>query len=113
MITQQQLLDFKIYLEKRYPVFIVFELDNNVRNEQYILIVLFEIIKEQNKNKGFGTKVMNEIINFSNKYKIPITLTPTDYFCSDINRLINFYKRFDFIENNDTIFSEKMFYIPK
>ena len=111
MITEQQLIDFKKYLENKYPVLLLFELDHNVQNEQYIILGLFEIIGN-NKNKGYGTKIMYEIVNFSNDYKIPIALTPTDFFNCDIDRLINFYKRFGFILNdNKNIFYEKMFYI--
>jgi GNAT superfamily N-acetyltransferase len=112
MVTQKQLHDFKEYLEKKYPTFIILELDTNVRKQQYVILGLFEVL-ENNRNKGFGTSIMYELIDFSNKNKIPIALTPTHFFNSNVERLIKFYKKFGFIINEDKeTFYEKMSYIP-
>ena len=113
MVAQKQLSDLKKHFESKYPAFIILELDTNVIKEQYIILGLFEIIGN-NRNKGFGTSIMYELIDFSNRNKISLALTPTHFFNSNVERLIKFYKRFGFIINeNKERFYEKMSYIPQ
>jgi predicted GNAT family N-acyltransferase len=52
------------------------------------------------KQKGTGTSIMNEIIDYADNNSKTITLTPsTDFGATSVTRLKNFYKRFGFVEN--------------
>lgn len=74
-------------------------------------------IKPQYKGKGMGTKIMKELIQFSNSLKLPIQLIPaTDSLhTKSLRRLINFYRRFGFIENkgNPQFDADGMYRLPK
>lgn len=54
------------------------------------------------KNKGYGTRIMQDIVEYADINNIPITLTPTEDFGSAKNRLTQFYKQFGFIANRGT-----------
>jgi len=51
------------------------------------------------KNKGYGTRIMQDIIEYADDNNIIITLTPSTDFGSNENRLTQFYKRFGFVMN--------------
>lgn len=74
-------------------------------------------MKQQFKGRGWGTKIMNDICQFADNKKLAIALIPaTDSIKSNsINRLIRFYKKFGFVENNgNTNFDDmSMFRQPK
>lgn len=63
--------------------------------------ISIDLIIVKDKNKGVGTDIMNDIIEYANKVKKIIILTPSDEFGGDKDKLINFYKRFGFVENKD------------
>jgi predicted GNAT family N-acyltransferase len=54
------------------------------------------IIKPEFRNSGVGTNIMTDLINYADKNKQIITLTPSSDFGGDKNRLIQFYKKFGF-----------------
>ena len=57
------------------------------------------IIKKECRDVGIGSKLMTDLINYADSnYKI-ITLTPSSDFGGNKNRLIQFYKRFNFKHN--------------
>jgi GNAT superfamily N-acetyltransferase len=81
-------------------------------------ICLSEIyIKPQFKNKGIGTKIMNEICKFADIKKLPIYLIPDsdDLQDSSMIRLKNFYKKFGFANNtnNNDYDIDAMIRMPK
>jgi predicted GNAT family acetyltransferase len=57
------------------------------------------IVKDDCKGKGVGTSIMEELIDYADKNKQIITLTPSSDFGGNKNRLIQFYKRFGFKQN--------------
>jgi predicted GNAT family N-acyltransferase len=54
------------------------------------------IINPEFRNSGVGTNIMTDLINYADKNKQIITLTPSSDFGGDKNRLIHFYKKFGF-----------------
>lgn len=70
---------------------------NNILLKAYINdeleIVLMDI---KSPSKGLGTKSMMEITKFADIHHLPIKLIATSAYGADIDRLINFYKRFGF-----------------
>jgi predicted GNAT family N-acyltransferase len=58
------------------------------------------VIKEECKENGVGTKIMNDLIAYADNNKQIIALTPSSDFGGNKNRLIQFYKRFGFKHNN-------------
>ena len=74
------------------------------------------IVPEDERNNGVGTNVMNHIVAFADKKGYILTLTPTSDFGGNKRKLVDFYKRFGFIENkgsnkdyeiNDTMYRVK------
>ena len=55
-------------------------------------------IKNEYKGQGYGTKIMNELIKFADIYSMAISLIPVSENTSS-EKLIEFYKKFGFIEN--------------
>jgi GNAT superfamily N-acetyltransferase len=51
------------------------------------------------KNKGYGTRIMQDIIDYADDNNIIVTLTPSSDFGSNKNRLTQFYRRFGFVLN--------------
>ena len=74
-------------------------------------------MKPQFEGCGWGTKIMNEICQFADSKKMAIALIPaTDSINpKNLRRLIHFYRRFGFIENNgNTTFDDmSMYRLPK
>jgi len=54
------------------------------------------IVKEEYRNEGIGSKIMNDIVDYADKTVKIITLTPSSDFGGNKNRLIQFYKKFGF-----------------
>lgn len=54
------------------------------------------IINPESRGSGVGTDIMNDLINYADKTKKIITLTPSSDFGGNKNRLVQFYKRFGF-----------------
>ena len=73
------------------------------------------IVKEQ--NSGEGTKLMKDICEYADKSKKIVILSPSDDFGGNKKRLIEFYKRFGFVENKgknkDFEIFESMYRLPK
>jgi len=57
------------------------------------------IVKEECRGSGIGTNIMNDLVEYADKNKQIITLTPSSDFGGNKNRLIQFYKRFGFKHN--------------
>lgn len=57
-------------------------------------------IPKVHRNKGIGSDIMAEIINYADLHNMTVVLTPsTDFGGSSVSRLKKFYKRFGFVEN--------------
>ena len=57
------------------------------------------IVKDECRGDGVGSNIMTDLINYADKNKQIITLTPSSDFGGNKNRLIQFYKRFGFKHN--------------
>jgi hypothetical protein len=63
------------------------------------LILSKIIIKKDVRQEGIGSKILNDLINYADKNKQIIALTPSSDYGGNKNRLIQFYKRFGFKHN--------------
>lgn len=57
------------------------------------------IIKKDVRQEGIGSKILNDLINYGDKNKQIIVLTPSSDYGGNKNRLIQFYKKFGFKHN--------------
>ena len=74
---------------------IVLRLDDKFHNNlDYISI---DIIKAKRRNKGYGTKFLNDLCRYADNNNKILTLTPVEYFNVDKSTLIEFYKKFGFV----------------
>jgi N-acetylglutamate synthase-like GNAT family acetyltransferase len=63
------------------------------------LILSRIIIKPDVRQEGIGSKIMKDLINYADKNKQIIALTPSSDFGGNKSRLIQFYKKFGFKHN--------------
>jgi predicted GNAT family N-acyltransferase len=74
-------------------------------------------IKPEKRGEGCATNIMNDLVDYANKTKKVIHLTPSKDFGSTIERLTEFYKRFGFVMNKgrykDTRFRNTMIKRPE
>ena len=79
--------------------------------------ISIDLIVAAEKNTGAGTKLMQDICDYADKEKKTIILSPSAEFGGNKKRLIDFYKRFGFVENkgkNKTFeIFESMYRLPK
>lgn len=95
-------------LEKRYPVDLWLSY-----NGRYKSITLSRIvIKKENRNKGTGTNVMNEICEFADQNNYKIVLSPSSDFGGSKSRLFAFYHGFGFKKYKGYDFRESMIREP-
>lgn len=75
------------------------------------------VVPKDSRNEGKGSEVMEAIIKHADSVGKTITLSPSNDFGGTKSRLINFYKRFGFVENSgknkDYSISETMYRLPK
>jgi len=58
------------------------------------------VIPDNQRSKGMGTKVMQDVVDMADEQGARISLTPdTSFGGSSVSRLKDFYKRFGFVEN--------------
>jgi ribosomal protein S18 acetylase RimI-like enzyme len=99
---------YKQYLEQFHAYY---DADNNS-------IYLTDIyILPQFRSKGWGQKIMRELIAFADAKKLPVVLIPVaeSFNNKARSRLIKFYKMFGFIENrgNSKFDDMSMYRLPK
>jgi len=109
-LLDDALSDLEIQLESKYDV----DLSLWERNG----IITLSKIYVTNKGEGVGHKVMQELIEYADKNKLTIALTPSiDFGATSISRLKKFYKEFGFVENKgkniDFTISETMYRLPQ
>lgn len=63
------------------------------------LILSRIVLNKESRNSGIGTQIMTDLINYADKNKQIIALTPSADFGGNKNRLIQFYKKFGFKKN--------------
>ena len=97
------MLSLVILLEGRYLDFDIeeedasFEVwDNGDRLELGLIYIPVELRK-----KGLAKKLMGKLIQYADGKNLPIYLTPTNEYGSNLQKLVQFYKRFGFVKNLD------------
>ena len=79
--------------------------------------ISIDLIVTKEKNTGAGSKLMQDICVYADKEKKTIILSPSDEFGGNKKRLIDFYKRFGFVENKgknkEFLIFESMYRLPK
>ncbi len=102
----------KDLLKTKYP-----DVDISVYEKDGEINLSKIIVPKSDRNLGVGTKAMNDLIKYADDTNQKITLTPTADYGGNKNKLIDFYKRFDFVENKgknkDFSTRELMYRSPK
>ena len=79
--------------------------------------ISIDLIVAKEKNTGSGSKLMQDICDYADKERKTIILSPSDEFGGNKKRLIQFYKRFGFVENKgknkEFLIFESMYRLPK
>lgn len=74
------------------------------------------VVKEEYRNQGIGTQILNDVIDYADEKGKTITLTPTTEFGTQ-NKLKKWYKANGFVENKgrnaDLRLSDTMYRLPK
>lgn len=75
-------------------------------------------IEKTLRNRGRGTKAMEDLTHLADQYKMLLTLSPsTDFGASSKERLKRFYRRFGFVSNKgrhkDFTLSDSMYRLPQ
>jgi predicted GNAT family acetyltransferase len=75
------------------------------------------IVKSEYRGGGIGKKIMNDIIEYADRNKQIVVLTPSSDYGGDKNRLVQFYKSFGFKSNQGQYqhsgFTDTMIRYPK
>ncbi|HGW3557769.1 TPA: GNAT family N-acetyltransferase [Acinetobacter baumannii] len=104
--------DFVKGLKKQYGI----ELGLKGSTSSNVLSLHKIVVPVDVRNKGTGTKAMQDIINYADLQNKTIALTPSSDFGGNKNRLTGFYKKLGFVENKgrnkDYEISESMYRSP-
>lgn len=57
------------------------------------------LVPKESRDQGFGTKAMQILVDYADETGQTIVLTPSADFGGNKNRLVDFYKRFGFVQN--------------
>lgn len=65
------------------------------------IVLEFIDIKPQFRGRGFGSKIMKELVQFADSKQLSITLIPApeNYRSNSLNRLKTFYRKFGFVDS--------------
>lgn len=81
------------------------------------LILSKIIINPESRDAGIGSSVIGDLIKYADNNKQIIALTPSSDFGGDVNRLVQFYKKFGFKmnkgHNHNPQFKDDMIRYPK
>lgn len=106
--------EFALELQNKYGI----ELDLLGSPESETLSVSRIVVPKEQRGKGVGAKVMEEIIQFADSNNKKLVLTPSkDFGGTSVKRLTDFYKRFGFVENKgknkDFTIRDTMYRVPE
>jgi len=82
-------------LEKKYPGIKLDIMGGN--GKPWVLSRI--VIPEGERNSGVGTNVMQDVLRSADAMSATVALTPSGDFGGNKKRLVDFYKRFGFVEN--------------
>lgn len=78
---------------------------------EYINLQLI-VIKKSQRNKGYGSALLSEIVNYANTHNVRIILNVSNVHGKELKRLYEYYGKHNFFLNkNDDV--TKMIYKPK
>ncbi|MGW0670686.1 hypothetical protein [Streptomyces sp. NPDC002746] len=63
------------------------------------LVLFWILLTTSERDQGLGTQVMKHLIAAADVRGVPITLSPSDKFGGDLERLHTFYRRLGFVPN--------------
>jgi len=112
-MDKQELKEFTAYLKKRKYFGIIQNLKleyNTDKKTPHIYLSLIQI-KKIYRCQGYGSRVMQDIIEFAENNQIEIWLYATNIFGSDLERLYAFYLKLGFILYNKK--DGKFKYVPQ
>lgn len=70
------------------------------------------VIKKSQRNKGYGSALLSEIVNYANSHNVRIILNVSNVHGTELKRLYEYYGKHNFFLNkNDDV--TKMIYKPK
>lgn len=114
-LSQNVLNDFQSFLIKTKYKNIIKELKLEYCTDEegihYLYLVSIQIKKSQ-REKGYGSTIMSEIVQLADLYNVRLHLFATNLFGSDLRRLYGFYRRFGFVLIKKTG-DGHMIYYPK
>ena len=72
--------------------------DNNINEgDHHIILRLIQIRKSQ-RNKGYGSIVLNDIIALANSYNVRMILYASEKYGSELKGLYKFYEKHNFVK---------------
>jgi len=92
-----------------------FEAEFNIAGDNLITIEIIGVPKEMH-GKGYGSIIMNNLINYADKNNIVLQLRPAASSTHSRAKLIHFYSKFGFIENKGKASNDNyqyMYRLPK
>lgn len=101
-MDKAELKEFTIYLKKKKYFGIIQNLKleyNTDKKTPHIYLSLIQI-KKAYQRQGYGSRVMQDIINFANVHKIEVWLYATNIYGSDLEGLYRFYMKHGFVLYN-------------
>lgn len=83
--------------------------DNNLNKGDHHIILRIIRIRKSQRNKGYGSIVLKDIISLANSYNVRIVLYASEKYGSELNGLYKFYEKHGFVQSiNDP--DHKMIY---
>ncbi|MEV7641339.1 GNAT family N-acetyltransferase [Streptomyces rubiginosohelvolus] len=64
------------------------------------LVLFWLLLPESERGRGLGTQIMKHLITAADAHDVPITLSPSNKFGGDLDRLHTFYQRLGFAPNH-------------
>lgn len=86
-------------LELQYPVSL------DVVQEGNTIYLDKIVVEEGRRSLGYGSEVMQRIIEYADMHHLLIKLTPSDYYGGKVRKLKKFYRRFNFKKANDRLYA--------
>jgi GNAT superfamily N-acetyltransferase len=101
-MDSQELKEFAMYLKTKKYLGIIQKLKleyNTDKKTPHIYLALIQI-KKAYQHQGYGSLIMQDIIDFANVHEIEVWLYATNIYGSDLERLCDFYLKFGFVLYN-------------
>jgi GNAT superfamily N-acetyltransferase len=85
--------------------------DNNINEDDHHIILRIIRIRKSQRNKGFGSIVLSDVINLADSYNVRLILYASEKYGSNIQGLYKFYLKHNFVLiKNDS--DKKMIHYP-